>query len=304
MNGATQNPQVLYFRALTVLMWAAVPENAVLYAISWDQLPPRLATHFDFANHPNGWMSREGSLIFSLVFATLMAATASWILFRVKKPDAVAWGLLGLFYVVEGTLLWAETATIDYNVRGTPVNAAPVFATGITAAILLVVLALGTRRGAELSGKTVLADETHSSAAFALVLGLPAIVFIFLIATIPLPGTKIALGLGMILLLLAAVMAVSGFRYVFNRDGVEIRTLGFRLRSIPAYEIESYSVDKWGVLGGYGIRGVGEKRAYVWGNRGVRIKTTQGEVFLGHSEPEKIIRDLDVITGAVAVNKF
>jgi hypothetical protein len=34
----------------------------------------------------------------------------------------------------------------------------------------------------------------------------------------------------------------------------------------------------------------------VWGNSGVRIKTTQGEVFLGHSEPEKIMRDLDLVT--------
>ncbi len=49
-------------------------------------------------------------------------------------------------------------------------------------------------------------------------------------------------------------------------------------------------------MGGYGIRGIGDRRAYVWGNRGVRIKTSEGEVFLGHSEPEKIVRDLDLIT--------
>ena len=296
MNAAKEKSQLRYFRALSVLMWAALPANAVLYAISWRQLPQRLATHFDFANRPNGWMSREGSLIFSLVFATFMAAIATWILLRVKKPDATAWGLLILFYVVQGTLLWAETATIDYNVRGTPVNAAPVFAVGITAAILLLILALGTRRGAELSSKTVLAEETHSSAAFALVLGLPAIVFVFLIAKIPLPGLKVTLCLGMALLVLGAAMAGSGFHYVFTPAGVEIRTLGFRLRSILAHDIESYSVEGWNALGGYGIRGIGEKRAYVWGNRGVRIKISEGEVFLGHDEPEKIVRDLDLVT--------
>ena len=55
-------------------------------------------------------------------------------------------------------------------------------------------------------------------------------------------------------------------------------------------------MDRWKVIGGYGIRGLGNRRAYVWGTHGVRIKTTQGEVFLGHSEPEKIIRDLDLVT--------
>ena len=45
-----------------------------------------------------------------------------------------------------------------------------------------------------------------------------------------------------------------------------------------------------------GVRGVGDKRAYVWGNRGVLIKTSEGEVFLGHNNPEQIIRDLDLMT--------
>jgi hypothetical protein len=50
------------------------------------------------------------------------------------------------------------------------------------------------------------------------------------------------------------------------------------------------------MAGGYGIRGIGARRAYVWTNQGVRIKTGNGEVFLGHKEPERIVRDLDLIT--------
>ena len=34
---------------------------------------------------------------------------------------------------------------------------------------------------------------------------------------------------------------------------------------------------------GYGIRGIGERRAYVWCNSGVRIMLSDGEVFLGHT---------------------
>ena len=44
---------------------------------------------------------------------------------------------------------------------------------------------------------------------------------------------------------------------------------------------------------GYGIRGVGNTRAYVWGNSVVHISTNDGEVFLGHSDPARLVRDLD-----------
>ena len=58
-------------------------------------------------------------------------------------------------------------------------------------------------------------------------------------------------------------------------------------------------MQNWNPLYGYGIRGLGERRAYVWGNRGVRIKTSDGEVFLGHSNPDRIVHDLDVIKQSV-----
>jgi hypothetical protein len=94
-------------------------------------------------------------------------------------------------------------------------------------------------------------------------------------------------------------MVLSGFQYRFLLDGVEIRTLGIRLRSIPKQSILSYSIEPWALARGYGIRGIGSTRAYVWGNKVVHIKTTNGEVFLGHHDPERIIRDLDQMTGFV-----
>jgi len=113
---------------------------------------------------------------------------------------------------------------------------------------------------------------------------------------IPAPPVRIA---SAILALLFAVIAVhvwTGFQYFFSSAGVEVRTLGFRLRSIPREDIRQYAVESWNPLRGYGIRGIGNRRAYVWGNQGVRIETTNGEVFLGHSEPDRIVRDLDSIT--------
>ena len=98
-----------------------------------------------------------------------------------------------------------------------------------------------------------------------------------------------------VLLLGVTALAWSGFRYRFTTHGVEISTLGFRLRSIPLQNIKAYAVAPWSALGGYGIRGIGERRAYVWGNTGVRIMLADGEVFLGYAEPEKIMNDLNTI---------
>ena len=75
--------------------------------------------------------------------------------------------------------------------------------------------------------------------------------------------------------------------------------LGFRLRLVPKQSIVSYSIEPWAFIRGYGIRGIGSTRAYVWGNQVVHIKTSDGEIFLGHSDPERIVRDLDLVTGFV-----
>jgi hypothetical protein len=103
---------------------------------------------------------------------------------------------------------------------------------------------------------------------------------------------NVALGF---LFFVIAASAWSGFRYFFTPYGVEIHTLGYRLRSIPLKNIVSYQEGTWNPLRGYGIRGLGGSCAYVWGNRVVRIHTTEGDVILGHSDPDRIVRDLDRI---------
>lgn len=292
------------FKGLAALMWIAVPASAALYALSWNQLPARIATHFNFANQPNGWMSREGSLIFFLIFAALMAGTATWVLSRVSKPDPTAWVLLIFFYVILGVLIWAEYSVIAYNAAGRPVNVIPVFGAGMLAAAVLVVIALGARRGPQLPATATFADERHGSAAWAAIFGVLTMISIRITALAPNVGLRFAIGFPVLLLLGATALAWSGFHYLFTPAGVEIRTMGFRLRSISASEIEAYAADNWNWLRGYGVRGVGDSRAYVWGNTGVRIKTRRGEIFLGHDQPEKIIRDLDLVTGAATASKF
>jgi hypothetical protein len=143
---------------------------------------------------------------------------------------------------------------------------------------------------------TNFAEEQHGSIMWAMMMIVPACGMLLFAGNVPLAAIRLTLIVSSIILFAAAAMAWSGFHYSFSPAGIEIRTLGFRVRSVSAADIRSYAVGRWNVIGGYGIRGLGNRRAYVWGTRGVRIKTTQGEVFLGHSEPEKIIRDLDIVT--------
>jgi hypothetical protein len=145
----------------------------------------------------------------------------------------------------------------------------------------------------------VLAQESHSGRIWSLLI-VPTIlapaISVLLYPAASARGALLvigAIGVGVLL------MTWGGFQYRFLRDGVEIRMLGFRLRSIPRQAIVSYSAEPWTFLRGYGIRGIGSTRAYVWGNKVVHIRMSNGEVFLGHRDPEQIIRDLDMVTGFV-----
>ena len=141
------------------------------------------------------------------------------------------------------------------------------------------------------------AEETHSGRVWSLVI-LPAVIGPALsVAFYPTHPARIAFVVVCVIGIVATTMAWAGFQYRFLQDAVEIRTLGFRLRSIRRQDIVSYAVEPWSFMRGYGIRGVGRVRAYTWGNRVVHIRTKNGEVFLGHSDPERIVRDLDLVTG-------
>jgi len=143
----------------------------------------------------------------------------------------------------------------------------------------------------------VLAEETHSGRAWSLIILLGLIGPMIGVALVPSTADRWAVALVGVIAIGTFAMSWSGFQYRFLRHGVEIRMLGFRLRSIPKQSIVSYSIEPWAFIRGYGIRGIGNTRAYVWGNQVVHIKTSNGEIFLGHKDPERIVRDLNMVTG-------
>jgi hypothetical protein len=147
------------------------------------------------------------------------------------------------------------------------------------------------------SQSDLLAIEKHAEPAWCLiilpVLIVPAVTVALRPAAPALFSLILVGGIGL------GVMAMicSGFEYRFLRHAVEVKTLGFKLRTIPKQQIVRYAVEPWSWPRGYGIRGIGNRRAYVWGNQVVHITTTNGEIYLGHKDPERIIRDLDQLTG-------
>ena len=285
------------WQVLIGLMWLALPAVAIRYWFMWDRLPLRMATHFNAANQPNGWMTRETSLTFSLVTLAFLLTVFSVVLYFVHRKyfdRTFSWTLLLFFYFVTGFAYAMFNAVIDYNLYGRPIQLLP-FVIGMPVAIItLLAIYLGSQRGAPLPVTDLIAEEVHASVGWALCFLIPLLALSSLLVVGP-RMVRTVIGLVLLVLIPFFAMAWNGFHYRFMRHGLEIRVLGFRLKSIPFDHINHYSIDSWNVLGGYGIRGLGNNRAYVWGNKGVRVKTTEGDVFLGHSQPERIVHDLDAM---------
>src|SRR5882724_1891899 len=99
------------------LPWLGLPWIALRYWLVWDRLPVRMATHFNAANQPNGWMTRERSLIFIFVLYLFMVTLFTVIIaliHKAHKPDAAAWAVLGLFYTVLAVLCYGNESVLAY----------------------------------------------------------------------------------------------------------------------------------------------------------------------------------------------
>ncbi len=294
------------FRLATAFLWIALPLAALQYTQVWDQLPVHVATHFNAAGQANGWMSRGQALNFGAGFmAFLLVVFTPLVLYTAhSRVDAFSWATLAFCALVLGLMVEVNRGIVNYSLYGTPMPAGAILIPIPIAAIMLIAIYIAARREPPLPSSPnmatdLLAEETHSGRSVALLV-LPAIVVPAIAAAlVPVPALRLSMAL-VGLVGIATIAAVwSGFQYRFLPHGLEIRILGFRLRSIPKQQIQSYAVESWSALRGYGIRGMGNTRAYVFGNKVVHIKTSNGDIFLGHSDPQRIVRDLDMVTGVL-----
>src|ERR671924_95588 len=113
------------WNALIGMLWLALPLNLLQHWLGWDRLPLRMATHFDAAGHPNGWMTREGSLWFNCVLLAFLLSLFTFLLSRVRKLDATAWTFLGFCYLIVAVIYQVEAGILAYNLYGRPMDVGP-----------------------------------------------------------------------------------------------------------------------------------------------------------------------------------
>ena len=288
-----------FFHLATVLLWLALPVVALQYRQSWHQLPARMAVHFNAANQANGWMTREQSLDFNLSMIAIALAVSTIVLVAASWRSVVSfgWVLLGFFAVLIGFLLSVNQAVINYNANGAPIHPGRVVLVLAVAVAGLITAYLLLHWQAPLPEGETLTIETHAGRPWSLVILIailsPIIAMVFAPGAVRIP-MLLVLAVG----IFAFAMAWAGFQYRFMQHGLDIRMLGLRLRSIPRSAVVSYAIEPWSFIRGYGIRGIGTTRAYVWCNKVVHIKTSNGDIYLGHNDPARIVLDLDQMMGA------
>jgi hypothetical protein len=192
-----------------------------------------------------------------------------------------------------GCIFYVNNSVLAHNLTGQPVTVTPVLLGVPIAIVLFAVIYLGAQRGSPLPEGQTLAEEEHGSKVFGIFFAALALVEFAVIAAVPLTGVRIGAGALCALFLVIAAHTWHGFHYRITPAGVEISTLGFRLRSIASGKVRDYRIEPWSILRGRGIRGIGNTRAYVWGNKVVHISTQDGEIYLGHNDPARLVRDLD-----------
>ena len=99
-------------------MWLALPISAWEYRSVWEQLPARMAVHFDANWQPNGYTSRQGALELGLGIMAVMLVmfTLSTLIIQGLKPGA-AWPALLIAYVVVGFCWYGNHSIVKFNLN-------------------------------------------------------------------------------------------------------------------------------------------------------------------------------------------
>ena len=112
-----------WYKPMIWLMWLPLISIALNYWRFWDRLPARMAVHFDANWQPNGYTSREGSLMLALGILVFMQVvfTISALIVRSQRP-AAAWPVLLLFYLSLGLFWYANNWIVEFNLKAQPAH--------------------------------------------------------------------------------------------------------------------------------------------------------------------------------------
>jgi|SRR5580765_5994075 len=108
----------VWHKPAVLLMWLALPTAAWTYFHAWEQLPARMAVHFDANWQPNGYTSREGAVQLGLgiVVVMLVLFTLATLIIHVLKPAAF-WPALLISYAVVGFCWYGNYSIVEFNLK-------------------------------------------------------------------------------------------------------------------------------------------------------------------------------------------
>lgn len=97
-------------------LWAWLPFTALRFWLAWDELPRRMATHFDDAWRPNGWSPKNDAvgLILGMLVFVLVIVTPGCYLTRLRKPSH-SWTVLVIAHLAVGFVGWSAGSLLSHN---------------------------------------------------------------------------------------------------------------------------------------------------------------------------------------------
>jgi uncharacterized membrane protein len=112
-----------WYKPMVALLWLLLPVTAANYWLAWDQLPSRMAVHFDAHWKPNGYTNREGAVMLGLgiMAALLVLFTVAALIARALQPGA-SWPILLVSYVVLGFCWYGNRSIVNFNLHSQPAH--------------------------------------------------------------------------------------------------------------------------------------------------------------------------------------
>jgi|SRR5450432_1286525 len=113
----------LWYKPAVLLTWLPLAIVALKYWRVWDRLPMRMAVHFDGNWQPNGYTSRQGSLIDALGMLAAMQVlfTIAFFIVRARKPEAL-WPTLLFSYAFLAFFWYANNSIVEWNLSHPPAH--------------------------------------------------------------------------------------------------------------------------------------------------------------------------------------
>lgn len=297
------------WRIAMAVPWLAFVGMAIDIWLAYDRLPAVIASHFNAAGLPNGYAPKDQVFVTILGISFLLLCMFTFILSRFPQISGLGWLVMVAEFWGIGLLAGITHGTLRVGLGEAKVLAFPIGVWTLIAFLALVVGEAGRigkmRSRSSATSGTLIAQEVHGSSRLATMFG--GISAAMLSSLILLKPAGVASGILMIvgfLLLACALWAFTGFVYRITSAGLEIRMLGFPIRFVPAMDIASVEAKDCNPLtdfGGWGIRGIGQMRAYIWGgNRCVYVRTHAGDkIYLGIGDADRMVRELEAMAPLV-----